>query len=100
MLKQTYETLSSIPKGKREKWESQRVRVWRALYYRDMTRLEVASRENIPIQSVCRLVGSLRAEGKIRVVRHGKCPISGMPNVEFLSTRPAPGPGQQINLFG
>ena len=95
---QNYEHTHNIPKGKREKWESQRVRVWRALYNRPMTRLQVASIERVPIQSVCYIVRSLRLEGKIRVAFKGKCPISGL-QAEFITTAPPIEPGQTIPLF-
>lgn len=96
---QTYEHTRNIPKGKEAKWQSQKQRIWRSLYYKPQTRLQVSVAEDVPIQSTCRIVGSLRKEGRIRIVKHDRCPISGM-HAEFITTAPTPTPsGEQIPLF-
>lgn len=97
---QHYENVrtSATAEAKKAKWISQKQRVWRSLYYKPQSRLEVAVAEDIPIQSICRIVGSLRQEGHIRIVRHDTCRISGM-RVEIITTAPPAAPGQQGNLF-
>jgi hypothetical protein len=84
--------------NKQRKWASQKQRIFLALYNKAQTRLQVSVAENVPIQSVCYIVRSLRLEGKIRVAFKGKCPISGL-QAEFITTAPPAEPGQTIPLF-
>lgn len=74
--------------------------VYKALFKRPMTRLEVSKVTDIERANVCRYVGKLRKSNRIAVVRVGICPISKYSKVEFLTTNPDLYPkNNQLNLF-
>lgn len=80
---------TSIPEGhpKTEKWHSQAQRISEALMRKPMTRLQVASATQTPIQNVCRRVGELRKLGQVCVVKKDLDPLSGV-MAEYISIDP------------
>jgi hypothetical protein len=83
---------------KSNKWLSQKKRVFHALFKRPMTRLEVSSRTQTPIQNVCRYVSQFKATGSLIILKKDRCSISKMP-AEVISTNPAYSQKKQLNFF-
>jgi len=85
--------------AKTEIWLSQKKRVFRALYKKPATRLQVSNAENVPLQNVCRYIHDFREARCVAVVRIDRDPISKM-KAEYLTTNPELIPGHgQIKLF-
>lgn len=92
---------AQIYEQKQLRWASQSQRVFESLKECPQTRLMVSKRTDVPLQNVCRFVGSFRKQNAVCVVRKDIDPISKMP-AEFLSTNEnvcRPCQTGQINLF-
>lgn len=89
--------LQPIP-DKSKVWESQQKRVFESLARRPQTRLMVSRATGVPLQNVCRYIGSMRRAGTVHIVRMDVCEVSGM-KAEYLSTSLRYKPGQQIAMF-
>ena len=68
-------------------YQNQLRRVYEAFKEKPKTMLQVALETNIYRANICWFVRDLRQEGKIAVVREGRCPISNH-QAQFLSTDP------------
>lgn len=84
---------------KTDNWLSQKKRVFKALYNKPATRLQVSSAEQVPLQNVCRYIHDFREARCVHVVKIDRDPLSKM-KAEYLTTNPELIPGHgQIKMF-
>jgi hypothetical protein len=83
---------------KRERWLSQKKRVFQSLFEKPQTRLQVSVETGTPIQNVCRLVAQFRASQTVFVLGKDTCPISEM-QAEKITTNPAFFERKQLSFF-
>ena len=84
---------------KSDKWLSQKKRVFKALYNKPATRLQVSHYESVPLQNVCRYIHDFREARCVHVVKIDRDPLSKM-KAEYLTTNPQLIPGHgQIKMF-
>ena len=84
--------------GKAKDWATQEKKVFESLSRRPQTRLQVSSSTGVPLQNICRYIHNFRKAQTVFIVRHDRCPISGM-RAEIISTDPRYAPQAQLKMF-